>query len=113
MDFDWRINVGLVASQAAREVMVSTMAQIYAHEDSEGAGLGPVLRAEDPQTGRPRLSLASALALLVYFAFAMQCVSTMAVIRRETGTWRWPLFVFAYMTGLGWLAAWGAYHLAS
>ena len=106
MDFDWRINVGLVASQAAREVMVATLAQIYAHEDEEGEGLGRVLAGVGDGAGEPLLSRPSALALLVYFAFAMQCMSTLAVIRRETGKWRWPAFTFVYMTGLGWLGAW-------
>ncbi len=106
MDFNWRINVGLVASQAAREVMVATLAQIYAHEDEEGEGLGGVLAGVGDGSGEPLLSRPSALALLVYFAFAMQCMSTLAVIRRETGKWRWPAFTFVYMTGLGWLGAW-------
>ena len=106
MDFDWRINVGLVASQAAREVMVATLAQIYAHEDEDGEGLGGILAGVGERSGEPVLSRPSALALLVYFAFAMQCMSTLAVIRRETGKWRWPAFTFVYMTGLGWLGAW-------
>ena len=112
MDFDWRINVGLVASQAAREVMVATLAQIYAHEDEEGEGLGGVLAGVGDGSGEPLLSRPSALALLVYFAFAMQCMSTLAVIRRETGKWRWPAFTFVYMTGLGWLGAWVTFLVA-
>lgn len=113
MDFDWRINVGLVASQTAREVMVATMAQIYAHEDEHGQGLGGVLAGVHEGSGAPLLSRPSALALLVYFAFAMQCMSTLAVIRRETGRWRWPAFAFVYMTGLGWLGAWVTFLVAS
>ena len=113
MDFDWRINVGLVASQAAREVMVATLAQIYAHEGEDGEGLGGVLAGGGERGGAPLLSRASALALLVYFAFAMQCMSTLAVIRRETGKWRWPAFTFVYMTGLGWLGAWATFLIAT
>ncbi len=113
MDFDWRINVGLVASQAAREVMVATLAQIYAHEGEDGEGLGGVLAGGGERGGAPLLSRASALALLVYFAFAMQCMSTLAVIRRETGKWRWPAFTFVYMTGLGWLGAWATFLVAT
>ena len=113
MDFDWRINVGLVASQAAREVMVATLAQIYAHEGEDGEGLGGVLAGGGKRGGAPVLSRASALALLVYFAFAMQCMSTLAVIRRETGKWRWPAFTFVYMTGLGWLGAWATFLVAT
>lgn len=113
MDFDWRINVGLVASQAAREVMVATLAQIYAHEGEDGEGLGGILAGGSERGGEPVLSRASALALLVYFAFAMQCMSTLVVIRRETGKWRWPAFTFIYMTGLGWLGAWVTFQLAT
>ena len=113
MDFDWRINVGLVASQAAREVMVATLAQIYAHEGEDGEGLGGVLAGGGERGGAPVLSRASALALLVYFAFAMQCMSTLVVIRRETGKWRWPAFTFVYMTGLGWLGAWVTFVVAT
>ena len=113
MDFDWRINVGLVASQAAREVMVATLAQIYAHEGEDGEGLGGVLAGGGERGGAPVLSRASALALLVYFALAMQCMSTLAVIRRETGKWRWPAFTFVYMTGLGWLGAWATFLVAT
>ena len=113
MDFDWRINVGLVASQAAREVMVATLAQIYAHEGEDGEGLGVLLAGSGEGGAPPLLSRASALALLVYFAFAMQCMSTLAVIRRETGGWRWPAFTFAYMNGLAWLSAWLTFVLAS
>ncbi len=113
MDFDWRINVGLVASQAAREVMVATLAQIYAHEGEDGEGLGGVLAGGGERGSEPVLSRASALALLVYFALAMQCMSTLAVIRRETGKWRWPAFTFVYMTGLGWLGAWATFLVAT
>lgn len=113
MDFDWRINVGLVASQAAREVMVATLAQIYAQEGQDEEGLGVLLSGSGQGGSAPLLSRASALALLVYFAFAMQCMSTLAVIRRETGGWRWPVFTFGYMNGLAWLSAWLTFVLAS
>ncbi|MCY3592164.1 MAG: ferrous iron transporter B [Acidobacteria bacterium] len=113
MDFDWRINVGLVASQAAREVMVATLAQIYAQEGQDEEGLGVLLSGSGEGGSAPLLSRASALALLVYFAFAMQCMSTLAVIRRETGGWRWPAFTFVYMNGLAWLSAWLTFVLAS
>ncbi len=110
MDFDWRINVGLVASQAAREVMVATLAQIYAQQ-GEDEELGAALAGTDSR--EPLLSRASALALLVYFALAMQCMSTLAVIRRETGKWLWAAFTFGYMNALAWLGAWLTYVVAS
>lgn len=114
MGFDWRVNIGLIGSMAAREVMVSTMAQVYAYADDgsdEYAGLGPLLATPDA-SGRAPLSRPAALALLAYFVFALQCVSTLAVIRRETGGWRWPAFAFAYMTAAAWVAGFLVYRLA-
>jgi ferrous iron transport protein B len=107
LGFDWKIGVGLVASLAAREVIVATLAQIYAVGDSEDVGsLREALRA-DPVFGLP-----TALALLVFFVFALQCTSTIVVMARETGSWRWPAFAFTYMLGLAWLASFVTYHLA-
>ncbi|KAA3611617.1 MAG: ferrous iron transporter B [Planctomycetota bacterium] len=115
MGFDWRINVGLLGSLAAREVLVSTMAQVYAYEGGEedAEGFGKMLRARNPETGEPRLKRASAMALLVFFVFALQCISTLAVIRRETNSWRWPAFAFTYSFAIAWLGAWWTYLLLS
>lgn len=101
MGFDWRVNVGLLGSFAAREVMVSTLAQVYgrggeATEDDEG--LIDRVRA---QISRP-----SAFALLIWFVYALQCISTIAVIRRETNSWRWPLFALGTLTGIAWVGGW-------
>ncbi len=94
--------------------MVATLAQIHAHEGHEEEDLGALLAGRgEGGSAAAVLSRASALALLVYFAFAMQCMSTLAVIRRETGGWRWPVFTFAYMNGLAWLSAWLTFVLAS
>ncbi len=115
LGFDWRVNVGLVGSFAARELMVSTMAQIYAVPDQNGeyVGLAETLRAENPATGRPNLTLPSALALLAFYVYALLCLSTVAAARRETGGWRWPIFMLAYMTAVAWLAAFLVYQVAS
>ncbi len=115
MGWDWRVGIGLVGSVAAREVIVSTMAQVYAFEGGEEdtAGLAELLHTPDPETGRAPLDLASALALLVFFVYALQCISTIAVIRREAGGWRYAAFALAYQTGFGWLAAWLTYVLVS
>jgi ferrous iron transport protein B len=114
LGFDWKINVGLVGSFAARELMVSTMAQVYAQpeEDGDYVGLAETLRAPDPATGKPPLTTASALALLAFYVYALLCLSTVAAARRETGGWRWPMFMLAYMTAAAWLAAFLVYRAA-
>jgi ferrous iron transport protein B len=113
LGFDWKIGVGLVASLAAREVIVSTLAQIYAVSDAEDfTSLRGALRADvDPRTGRPVFTLPVALSLLVFFVFALQCTSTIVVMARETGSWRWPAFAFAYMLALAWTGSFVTYRL--
>jgi ferrous iron transport protein B len=96
LGFDWRIGVGLVSSLAAREVIIGTLGTIYGVEDaSEGS-----LELQDRL--RRDLDLGSAIGLLVFFAFALQCMSTVAVMRRETGGWKWPSLQFGYMLALAW-----------
>ncbi len=104
MGFDWKIGVGLVTSIAARETIIATLGTLYNLDpESQNLQLQDALRHE--------LNLPAAVALLVFFAFAMQCISTIAVVRRETNSWRWPLAQFAYMTGVAYLSAWIAYHI--
>jgi len=98
LGFNWRIGVGLITSLAAREVIVGTLGTLYGMEGDEGSrDLQEALRSE--------LDLGGAVALLVFFAFAMQCMSTVAVVRRETGGWKWPVIQFTYMTLLAYVAA--------
>jgi ferrous iron transport protein B len=98
LGFNWKIGIGLISSLAAREVIVSTLGTIYAVEGSEqSVGLRSALQSE--------LTPGGAVALLVFFAFAMQCMSTIAVVRRETGGWKWPAIQFAYMTLLAYVCA--------
>jgi ferrous iron transport protein B len=105
LGFDWKIGVGLVASLAAREVIVATLAQIYAATDEE-ASLREAIRADlDPRTGRPVFDPPTVASLLVFFVFALQCMSTLAIMRRETNSWRWPAFAFAYLLVLAWGAS--------
>jgi len=115
LGFDWKIGVGLVASLAAREVIVATLAQTYAVASKEDfAGLRDALRADvNAATGKPEFGLPAALALCVFFVFALQCTSTMAVMARETGTWRWPALAFSYMLALAWTASFVTYQVAS
>jgi ferrous iron transport protein B len=99
LGFNWKIGIGLITSLAAREVIVGTLGIIYGIEDpsAKSAGLQHALQQD--------LTLGGAVALMVFFAFAMQCMSTIAVVRRETGGWRWPIIQFAYMTGMAYVCA--------
>jgi ferrous iron transport protein B len=109
LGFDWKIGVGLLASLAAREVIVSTLAQIYAAADEE-TSLREAIRADvDPRSGQLVFTPATVAALLVFFVFALQCLSTIAVMRRETNSWRWPAFAFAYLLALAWAASFVAH----
>lgn len=107
MGFDWKIGIALLTSFAAREVFVGTMATIYSLGSTEDEiKIRDQLAAEiNPLTGAPRYNLATALSLLLFYALALQCMSTLAVMRKETGTWKWPILQFMGMTGLAYLAA--------
>jgi ferrous iron transport protein B len=115
LGFDWQIGVGLVASLAAREVIVATLAQVYAVGSAdEFDGLREALVADrDPTTGEPAFTLATALSLMVFFVFALQCTSTIVVMARETGSWRWPALAFAYMLTLAWVGSFVTYQTAT
>jgi ferrous iron transport protein B len=112
LGFDWKIGVGLVASLAAREVIVATLAQVYAVSSPDQGSLRGALRADrDPGTGKPVFAPPTVAALLVFFVFALQCMSTLAVMRRETNSWRWPAFAFSYLFALAWGASFAAHRL--
>ncbi len=111
LGFDWKIGIGLIASFAAREVFVGTMATIYASSDAseESVTLKEQMKKEVFQDdGTPVYTLATGIALILFYAFAMQCMSTLAITKRETGSWKWPLFMLVYLTVLAWMAAWFA-----
>ena len=104
LGFDWKIGVGLITSLAAREVIIATLGTIN--------GIDASVHQFDLQTAlRHELSLPGAVALLVFFAFAMQCMSTLAVVRRETNSWKWPAAQFAYMTVVAYVCAFAAYRI--
>jgi len=117
LGLDWKAGIGLVASFAAREVFVSTLSVVYAvAEDGTGAGVG--LRAAirddvNPVTGERAFRPLTGLSLLVFFVLAMQCMSTLAVVYRETGGWKWPLAMFVWMTALAWIASFATYQIGS
>ena len=111
LGYDWKIGIGLVASFAAREVFVSTMGQIYNIEDADeqNEDLRTQMRNERRPDGTPVFTPLVCVSLMVFYVLAMQCISTVAIVRRETNSWRWPLFQIAYMTLLAWLGAFAAY----
>ncbi len=105
LGFNWKIGIGLLSSVLAREVMVSTMGTLY--------GADPGTQALSLQTALHHdMTIGGALALMIFFAFAMQCTSTMAVVKRETNSWKWPAVQFLYMLALAWIAAFAVNHLA-
>jgi ferrous iron transport protein B len=112
--FDWKIGIALITSFAAREVFVGTMATIYS-VNGDAEKMESVQQkmhdAKNPQTGEPVFTVAVAFSLMMFYAFAMQCASTVAVVYRETKDWRWPASQFAYMTVLAYLASFITYHL--
>ena len=115
LGYDWKIGISLITSFAAREVFVGTMATIYSidSEDVEASLLEKMNAEVDPITGEKTYGLATGLSLMIFYAFAMQCMSTLAVTKRETKSWKWPLVQFGYMTTLAYIGAWIAYQVLS
>jgi ferrous iron transport protein B len=114
LGFDWKIGIGLVASFAAREVFVSTMSTVYSvgEFDDSDAGmqtLAQTLRSQQRPDGSLVYTTLTGVTLMVFYVFAMQCVSTVAVVRRETNSWKWPLFQWLYMGVLAWALAFLTY----
>lgn len=114
LGFDWKIGIALITSFAAREVFVGTMATIYS-VDGDDSHLESVREkmhsARNPETGLPVFTTAVAFSLMMFYAFAMQCMSTIAVVYRETKSWSWPAIQFVYMTGLAYIASLIVYQL--
>ncbi|HHO52228.1 MAG TPA: ferrous iron transport protein B [Deltaproteobacteria bacterium] len=105
LGYDWKIGVGLIGSFAAREVFVSTMGLVYGISEEVGSddlSLHEKLRAERRADGSPTYTPLTGISIMVFFALAMQCLSTLAVLRRETAGWRWPAFITVYMFALAW-----------
>lgn len=112
LGFDWKIGIGLVGAFAAREVFISTLGVVYGvgeEVDEASSTLRERLRNARDEQGRLVYTPLVALSLMVFFALACQCMSTLAAVRRETASWRWPLFLFAYMGVLAWLASFTVY----
>lgn len=113
--YDWKIGISLITSFAAREVFVGSMATIYAVEDDGENNLPLIqkMRGEKDANGNPVYTLATGVSLMVFYVFAMMCMATLAVVKRETKSWKWPLIQLAYMGVLAYLGAYIAYNLLS
>ena len=115
LGFDWKMGIGIVASFAAREVFVSTMSVVYnvgetdTKDTAATTSLAKTLSEEKREDGTPAYTTLVAVSLMVFYVFALQCVSTIAVVRRETNSWKWPLFQFLYMGALAWVMAFLTY----
>jgi ferrous iron transport protein B len=116
LGFDWKIGIALVTSFAAREVFVGTMATLYSvgeDADHHSTTLRDKMQSAVRSDGTPVYTLATGISLMVFYVLAMQCMSTLAVVKRETGTWKWPIVQFIYMTILAYIFSMGAYWLLS
>lgn len=113
LGYDWKIGIALITSFAAREVFVGTMATIYSigSVEDETTIRDRLAKARNPITGAPVYTMATSLSLLIFYVFAMQCMSTLAVVRRETGSWKWPIVQFLFMGGLAYVGALIAYQV--
>ncbi len=116
LGFNWKMGIGIVSSFVAREIFVSSMGTVYNIDDAESdkgrTDLGTQMKAEiNPETGKHVYSPLVAVCLMIYYVLAMQCMSTVAVVRRETNGWRWPIFQIVYMTVLAWSVTFLVYHI--
>jgi ferrous iron transport protein B len=111
LGFDWKIGIGIVSSFAAREVFVSTMSIVYnvSEEGETHEKLEQVLREQKRPDGTPVFTSLTGITLMVFYVLALQCVSTVAVVRRETNSWKWPLFQWVYMGALAWILAFATF----
>ena len=115
LGFDWKMGIGIISSFAAREVFVSTMSTVYnvgsADESESGKqALAQTLRMQTRPDGSPLYTPLLAITLMVFYVFALQCASTVAVVRRETNSWKWPVFQWLYMGALAWILAFITWH---
>ncbi len=113
LGYDWKIGIAVLTSFAAREVFVGTLATIYSVGSDEEETIKNRMAAELDASGKPLFNLASGISLMLFYAFAMQCMSTLAIVKRETNTWKWPLLQLAFMSVFAYLVALAAYQILS
>ena len=114
LGYDWKIGIALITSFAAREVFVGTMATLYSVEggdDADQESLTQKMRGATHRDGSAVYTLASGISLMIFYALAMQCMSTLAIVKRETRSWKWPMIQLAYMTFLAYVMSFIAYQL--
>ena len=115
LGYDWKIGIAVISSFAAREVFVGTLATIYSvggsEEEQEETILSRMATEVHPVTGAPRFNFATGISLLLFYAFAMQCMSTLAIVKKETNSWKWPMWQLAVMSAIAYIVALGAYQL--
>lgn len=112
LGYDWRIGISLITSFAAREVFVGTMATLFSvGEKDKGLLLREKLKTAKKEDGTPLFTLATGISLMIFYLFAMQCMSTLAVVRRETKSWKWPIIQLVYMTSIAYIMSFIAYQL--
>jgi ferrous iron transport protein B len=112
LGYDWKIGIALITSFAAREVFVGTMATLYSvGDEDDGLLLRQKMAAARKADGSPVYTVAAGVSLMIFYLLAMQCMSTLAVVRRETRSWKWPVIQLVYMTGLAYVVSWLAYEL--
>lgn len=113
LGYDWKIGIALITSFAAREVFVGTMATLYSVEETDDTSLRQKMDAARHADGTRVYTLPAAFSLMIFYVFAMQCMSTLAVVKRETRSWKWPVFQFVYMTGLAYVLSLVVYQVFS
>ncbi len=112
LGYDWKTGIALITSFAAREVFVGTMSTLFRSPDGDEAGIrATMLKAKDAETGKPLYGTAYAISLMAFYAFALQCMSTLAVMRRETNGWKWPLIQFSLYLVIAWLSSFLLYQI--
>jgi len=116
LGYDWKIGIALITSFAAREVFVGTMATLYSvgdQDSDDNQTLRQKMNAAVKPDGSKVYTLATGVSLMIFYVLAMQCMSTLAVVKRETGSWKWAVIQFVYMTALAYLLSWAAYAILS
>jgi ferrous iron transport protein B len=114
LGWDWRVSSAVIAGFPAREVVIAVLGTVYAVGDEADEGtLSTRLKSATRPDGTPVFTLPMVIGLLIFYACCLQCAATLAIIRRETNTWRWPIFAWTYMTVIGYTGAFIAYQLGT
>jgi ferrous iron transport protein B len=114
LGYDWKIGIAVVSSFAAREVFVGTLATIYSvgsHSEEETTIKNRMAAEVHPETGKKIFNFATGISLLLFYAFAMQCISTLAIVKKETNSWKWPMVQLVFMSGFAYITALIAYQI--